>query len=93
MVVQENLLTTAYKYSGRLDYDTGYFWQVTATKPLPSEPSPVFSFTTVPEPAAPQDSAPVYSQLLNWLQISVLVNILGFVVILGMMIIFRNHRM
>ncbi len=92
IVVLENLPTTAYRFSGRLDYDTDYFWQVTATQPLPGEPSPVFSFTTVPEPAAPQESVPLYGQLLHWLQISVLINILGFVVIAGVMIVLRNRR-
>jgi photosystem II stability/assembly factor-like uncharacterized protein len=92
IVVQENLPTTAYKYSGRLDYDTAYFWQVTATKPLPGEPSPVFSFTTMPEPAAKPETAPLYEQLLQWLQISVFINILGFVVILGTMIVLGRRR-
>ena len=93
IVVLENLPTTAYKYSGRLDYDTGYFWQVVACKPLPSEPSPVFSFTTEPEPPVLQVAPPLYEHLLHWLQISVLINVLGFAFILGMMIVFSRRKM
>jgi hypothetical protein len=92
IIVLENLPTTAYKYNGRLDYNTSYFWQVTGSKPLPSEPSPVFSFTTVTEPAALQDSSPIYSQVLHWLQISVLINILGFVAILGLIFVSSRRR-
>lgn len=93
IVIQENLPTTAYKYSGRLDYDTSYFWQVAATKPLPSELSPVFCFTTVPEPTVPQAPAPFYDRLLSWLQVSVLINVLGFVILTGMIIVFSRRRM
>jgi len=92
IIVQESLPTTAYKYSGRLDYDTPYFWQVAATKPLPSEPSPVFSFTTISKPSPPPETPPLYNQLLQWLQISVFINVLGFVIIIAMMILFRSRR-
>jgi photosystem II stability/assembly factor-like uncharacterized protein len=92
IVVDENIPTTAYKYSGRLDYETIYFWQVTASKPLPSEPSPVFSFITIPPPSPPADSAPLYNQLLHWLQISLLINVFGFTIIAGMMIVMRRSR-
>jgi hypothetical protein len=92
IVVVESLPTTAYRYNGRLDYDTPYFWQITATKPLPSEPSPVFSFTTTSRPTTPPEAPPIYDKLLQWLQISVLINVLGFVIIVGMMILFRNRR-
>ena len=91
IIVDEMTPTTAYKYNGRLDYDTSYFWQVTATKPLPGEPSPVFSFTTSAEPPPPQTSAPLYQQLLQWLQISVLINVFGFVGIAALMIIFSRR--
>ena len=82
-LVEETVPTTAYEYRGRLDYDTNYFWQVAATKPLPSEPSPVFSFTTesstvLPPAAAPE---PCY-KLLRWLQASVLMHVLVLVIVL-----------
>ena len=92
IIVRESLPTTAYRYSGRLDYDTPYFWQVSATKPLPSEPSPVFSFTTLSKPPLPPEAPPLYDQLLKWLQISVLINVLGFAIIAAMMILFRRSR-
>ncbi|MGB8707329.1 MAG: hypothetical protein WCD72_05185 [Dehalococcoidia bacterium] len=92
IIVQESLPTTAYRFGGRLDYDTPYFWQVIATKPLPSEPSPVFSFTTASKPYLPPETPPLYNQLLHWLQISVFINVLGFVIIVAMMILFRSHR-
>jgi hypothetical protein len=92
IIVQESLPTTAYRYGGRLDYDTPYFWQIAATKPLPSEPSPVFSFTTESKPSPPPEAPPLYDQLLQWLQISVLINVLGFVIIVTMMVLFRSRR-
>jgi len=91
IIAQESLPTTAYRYGGRLDYDTGYFWQVVATKPVPSEPSPVFSFTTVARPSPPPAAPPPYYELLRWLQVSVLINILGFVLI-AVIILFRSRR-
>jgi hypothetical protein len=92
IVVQENLPTTAYKYSGRLDYDSCYFWQVVATKPVPSEPSPVFSFTTVASTSPPAIPSPDY-KLVQWLQVSILINVLGFVITVGVIILFRNRRL
>jgi hypothetical protein len=89
IIVRENLPTTAYRYGGRLDYDTSYFWQVAATKPLPSEPSPVFSFTTAASPAPPP--AP-YDELLRWLQISTLINVFGFIAIAATLILLRSRR-
>ncbi len=79
IIVQESLPTTAYKFNGRLDYETCYFWQVTATKPVPGEPSPVFSFTTI---AGPSSESTPQSSHRRWLQTSVLLNVLLFIVIL-----------
>jgi len=78
--------TTAYEYGGKLDYGTSYFWQVTATEPVPSEPSPVFSFTTearpVPVPVS-LSASPALQQALHWLQASVFINVLGFISVLA----------
>jgi hypothetical protein len=90
IIVRENLPTTAYRYGGRLDYDTSYFWQVSATKPLPSEPSPVFSFTTTANPKPPPTTP--YDKLLHWLQISTLINVFGFIAIAATLILFRSRR-
>ncbi len=92
IIVQQSLPTTAYRYGGRLDYETPYFWQVAATKPLPSESGPVFSFTTVSKSLQPPEAPPLYDQLLQWLQISVLINVLGFVTIAAMMVLFKSRR-
>ncbi len=40
---------TTYDYDGELDRGTIYFWQVRATEPFVSEPSPVFVFTVAVE--------------------------------------------
>ena len=82
IIVQESLPTTAYKYNGRLDYDTCYFWQVTATKPVPGEPSPVFSFTTVARPS-PAPSPPLpYQQIPQDFKASILINVLELIIII-----------
>ncbi len=91
ILVQETVTTTACKYSGRLDYDSSYFWQVTATKPVLSEASPVFSFTTIAEPSPQVPSLP-YNQILRWLQASVLVNVFGFIILAAMVILWRGRR-
>ena len=38
-----------YDYNDKLDWGTTYFWQVRATEPFVSEPSPVFAFTVAVE--------------------------------------------
>jgi len=93
IIVQESLPTTAYKYNGRLDYDACYFWQVTATKPVPGEPSPVFSFTTVARPSPASTPSLPYHQIMHWLQASVILHVLVFIMILvGVIIILVKRR-
>ena len=95
IIVEENLPTTAYKYNGRLDYDTCYFWQITATKPVPGEPSPVFSFTTVATPSPASTPQPTYHQTPHFLKESVLIGIFEFIIILilGAIIILLLKRL
>ena len=53
--------TTAYTYDAGLKYSTNYYWRVCATKPAPSDWSPVFSFLTEaapPPPPPPEVPAP-----------------------------------
>lgn len=53
--------TPAFLYDGTLDYDTSYFWKVTALTPAQSESSATFSFTTGPDPqntTGPTDVTP-----------------------------------
>jgi hypothetical protein len=92
IIVQENLPTTAYKYNGRLDYDTCYFWQVKASKPVPGEPSPVFSFTTIARPAPESTPPPPYQQILHWLQACILIIVLMSAVIAGLIILSIKRR-
>jgi hypothetical protein len=47
VIVKANVPLTSYKYDGRLDFNTSYFWQVRAIEPVFSDPSPVGSFTVV----------------------------------------------
>jgi len=49
VVVKEKVPVSAYIYSGKLDWETTYFWQVKAVEPVPSEPSPVSTFTVASE--------------------------------------------
>lgn len=86
-LAEETVPSTAYNYRGRLDYATNYFWQVTATKPLPGEPSPVFSFTTESPPVSPPAAPAPDEQLSGWLQASILVNVLFSVSVLVLLII------
>ena len=92
ILVEDTVPTTAYEYDGRLDYDTSYFWQVTATSPLPSEPSPVFSFTTESLPVPLSTAASFPYQILHWLQASILINVLGFAITMAIIVIYRNRR-
>ena len=95
IIVEESLPTTAYKYNGRLDYDTCYFWQVTATKPVPGEPSPVFSFTTVTMPPPASTPQPTCHQTPCFLRGSVLIGVFEFIIILilGAIIILLLKRL
>jgi hypothetical protein len=49
--------TTAFLYNGNLDYNTDYFWRVTALSPVPSDPGATFSFTTKSAPQQIAESA------------------------------------
>ncbi len=55
IVVEAFTTTTSYELKGTLEYDTSYFWQVSAVEPIPSDPSALFTFHTMsaPGPAAP----------------------------------------
>ena len=44
--------TPAYKYEGRLQYSTNYYWRVMALEPVPSDWSATFTFQTEAAPPA-----------------------------------------
>jgi len=84
--------TTAYGYQGKLKYSSNYFWQVVATKPLPSEPSPVFSFTTEAAPTTPPVEPQLPYQIYHWFGAIFLSNILVDVIILATIILLLRSR-
>ena len=49
IIVKEKAPTSAYQYSGKLDWGTTYFWRVKAIEPVPSEPA-IGTFTVMSEP-------------------------------------------
>jgi hypothetical protein len=62
-VFSKEIQGTSYSYNeGQLEYNTSYFWRVTATQPMGGDPSPIFKFTTekstgaTPPPPASQSS-------------------------------------
>lgn len=51
IVVEAFTTTTSYELKGTLEYDTSYFWQVSAVEPVPSDPSALFTLHTMSAPA------------------------------------------
>lgn len=49
VIVKVDVPSTSYLYDGKLDYNTGYYWQVHAIEPVVSDPSPIGTFTVVAE--------------------------------------------
>jgi len=49
VIVKVDVPSTSYLYDGKLDYNTGYYWQVRAIEPVVSDPSPIGTFTVVAE--------------------------------------------
>jgi hypothetical protein len=60
VIVKTNVPTTSYIYDIKLDYNTGYFWQVRAIEPVVSDPSPIGTFTVLAEkkPVTPVTEQP-----------------------------------
>ncbi len=82
IVVKEEVSTSAYHYSDRLDWGATYFWQVKAIEPVPSEPA-TGTFTVKPEPAAlPALPAAPGTPLWIWLVIGTLSLLIIVVIVL-----------
>jgi len=81
--------TTAYEYSGTLDYSTNYFWRVMSVEPAPSDWSATFSFQTGAAPAAPAapEEAPA-TPLWVW----VVIALGAILVIVTLVLIFKTRR-
>ncbi|MFC1846289.1 PsbP-related protein [Chloroflexota bacterium] len=89
ILVTTELSKTSYEYSGKLDYNTKYYWQVMAIEPAPSDPSAVFSFTTEalqlqePEisetPSEPSPEVPIWAWVLIGLGIILIIIVIIFI--------------
>lgn len=84
IIVEAEVSTSAYEYSGILDYNTNYFWRVMALEPFPSDWSATFCFQTEAAPALPSPQAPQAATLWPWIiiAIGVILNIGLFILIL-----------
>lgn len=91
IVVETTVPTTAYEYKGRLKPGSNYYWQVKATRPLPSEQSPVFSFTTAAEVTSAPAAQQVPDRLYYWLIAALLIHFLLDFIILTLLIIRRRQ--
>lgn len=70
VIVRENVPSSAYQYTGRLDWGTTYFWQVRALEPVPSERA-ASVFTVVQQARAATLAAPS-TPLWIWVVIGIL---------------------
>lgn len=93
MVITATTTTTAYEYSGTLDYGTNYFWRVKAIEidgqQIPSDWSATFSFQT--ETAA-TPTAPVSDEPSTPLWVWVIIAIGAILVIATLILIVRTRR-
>ncbi len=80
IVAKEEVASSAYMYSGKLDWGTRYFWQVKAVEPIPSEPSVISIFTVMPQPTT--STMPVASATPFWIWL-----IIGILAVLSIVII------
>jgi hypothetical protein len=73
VIVKVDVPTTSYLYDGKLDYNTGYYWQVRAIEPVVSDPSPIGTFTVIAEkkPATPAVKQPTAIPSWVWSVIAV----------------------
>ena len=92
MVTTANTTTTAYSYSGALDYSTSYFWRVKALEvngqAIPSDWSATFSFQTEAAPVPPTPVQEPATPLWVW----VIIAIGAILVIVTLILIFKTRR-
>ncbi|MBN1374779.1 MAG: hypothetical protein JXA01_01350 [Dehalococcoidia bacterium] len=90
IVVEALTPNTAYELSQSLEYDTGYFWQVMAIDPIPSNPSSVFTFHTESAPQSDklqESSATAVTPL--W---AILIMVVGILLIIAAVITIAYAR-
>jgi hypothetical protein len=86
---QTALTNTAYGCTETLDYDTTYYWQVTAyNEGVPISTSVVSTFRTMAEPSGAPDQVPVETPTWVW----VVIAIGAVLVIVVIVLIFRTRR-
>jgi hypothetical protein len=73
IVIRVRVSGETYDYDAELEYGTTYFWQVEATGPFLSQPSPTFSFTVVAKEKAEPSSLVTKLPLWLWIAIAFLV--------------------
>ncbi len=88
-VVQEaEVATTAFEYTGTLDYSSNYFWRVMSLEPAPSDWSATFSFQTEAAPAPVTPVKPAPTPVWVW----VVIAIGAILVIVTLVLIFKTRR-
>lgn len=84
VIIKQEVPTSAYQYSGMLDWGTTYFWQVRAIEPVPSE-SAIGSFTVMlesPRPAGPTIPPQPVTPLWIWFMIGILALLIVVILVL-----------
>ena len=81
IVVKEDVPTSAYQCSGKLDWGTTYFWQVKALEPVLSEPA-TGTFTVMPEPQPAPLITPAAAPTPFWVWL-----VIGILALLNIVII------
>jgi hypothetical protein len=96
VLASEKVAATGYKFDGKLDYDTTYFWRARGIEPTVTDWSPVSSFTTEkapppppPKPAPPPEPPPpVVTPTIIW----AIIGIGAILVIAVVVLIVRTRR-
>jgi hypothetical protein len=75
IVVEEDILSNNYKYEGTLEYNTNYFWRVSAIEPMPSDCSAIFCFRTENAPTSQSSSSPT-SSVPGWIWVIIVCGVI-----------------
>jgi len=95
ILAEAKVSTTGYKYDGKLDYATTYFWRVRGIEPSTSDWSPVASFTTEkappppppPPPSLPEAAPPVVTPTVVWAIIAI-----GAILVIAVIVLIVRTR-
>jgi len=89
IIAEDMCPTTAYEYSGTLDYSTNYFWRVMSVEPAPSDWSATFSFQTA---AAPEEAPAPAEAPATPIWVWVVIALGAILVIVTLVLIFKTRR-